>query len=40
LSLDIFKWVAENYPDYVDSFDKAKEALVWQRNSMNLNAIA
>ncbi len=28
LSLDIFKWVAENYPDYVDSFDKAKEALV------------
>ena len=28
LSLDIYKWVAENYPDFVNSFNKAKEALM------------
>lgn len=28
LSLDIYQWVAENYPDYKEQFEKAKEALV------------
>ena len=27
LTLDLFDWVAKNYPDYKESFEKAKEAI-------------
>ena len=27
LSLNIYKWIAQNYPDYTEVFTKAKEAM-------------